>query len=46
MKKSILSALGLGIVLLVGITGCSSDPLAEQYRAGSGKNYIAGDGTI
>jgi thiol-disulfide isomerase/thioredoxin len=46
MKKSFLSALGLGIVLLVGITGCSSDPLAEQYRAGSGKNYIAGDGTI
>ena len=46
MKKNILSTLGLGIVLLVGITGCSSDPLAEQYRAGSGKNYIAGDGTI
>lgn len=46
MKKNFLSALGLGIVLLVGITGCSSDPLAEQYREGSGKNYIAGDGTI
>ena len=28
------------------LTGCSSDPLAEQYREGSGKNYIAGDGTI
>jgi len=25
---------------------CSSNPLADQYRAGSGKNYIAGDGSI
>jgi thiol-disulfide isomerase/thioredoxin len=41
-----LAAVGLGLVLLLGITGCSSDPLAEQYRAGSGKNYIAGDGTV
>lgn len=45
-KKSVLSMLGLGLVLLVGMTGCASDPLADQYRAGSGKNYIAGDGTI
>ncbi|WP_448808398.1 TlpA family protein disulfide reductase [Agromyces bauzanensis] len=28
------------------LTGCASDPLADQYREGSGKNYIAGDGTI
>lgn len=28
------------------LTGCASDPLAEQYREGSGKNYIAGDGTV
>jgi thiol-disulfide isomerase/thioredoxin len=28
------------------LTGCASDPLAEQFREGSGKNYIAGDGTI
>lgn len=28
------------------LTGCSSDPLAEQYREGSGKNYIAGDGSV
>ncbi len=33
-------------VLTVGLAGCASDPLAEQYRAGSGKNYIAGDGSI
>ena len=26
------------------VTGCSSDPLAEQYRSGSGQGYISGDG--
>ena len=28
------------------LSGCSSDPLAEQYREGSNKGYIAGDGSI
>ena len=28
------------------LAGCGSDPLAEQYRAGSEKDYIAGDGTV
>lgn len=28
------------------LTGCSSDPLADQYREGSNKNYIAGDGSV
>ena len=37
-------ALAAASVLL--LTGCASDPLAEQFREGSGKNYIAGDGTI
>jgi thiol-disulfide isomerase/thioredoxin len=27
------------------LAGCASDPLAEQYREGSGKGYIAGDGS-
>ena len=28
-------------------TGCTtSDPLADQYRAGDGKGYIAGDGSV
>nr|WP_246335719.1 TlpA disulfide reductase family protein [Microcella alkalica] len=26
------------------MTGCSSDPLAEQYRSGTGQGYISGDG--
>lgn len=39
------------IIALVGsmalaLAGCSSDPLAEQYRSGDNKNYIAGDGTV
>lgn len=28
------------------LAGCSSDPLAEQYKEGSNKGYIAGDGTV
>lgn len=28
------------------LTGCASDPLADQFRAGDNKNYIAGDGTV
>jgi thiol-disulfide isomerase/thioredoxin len=45
-RRRLLSALGLGCVLVLAVAGCASDPLAEQYREGSGKNYIAGDGTI
>lgn len=33
-------------VLAVSLSGCANDPLAEQYRGGTGKNYIAGNGTI
>jgi len=44
--QGVLAALGLSLVVLVGMTACASDPLADQYRAGSGKNYIAGDGTV
>lgn len=31
-------------VAALALTGCSSDPLAEQYRSGSGQGYISGDG--
>lgn len=36
-------AAALAVVALA-LTGCSSDPLAEQYRSGSGQGYISGDG--
>lgn len=41
MKKPI--ALALTALLLA---GCASDPLADQFRSGDNKNYIAGDGTV
>jgi thiol-disulfide isomerase/thioredoxin len=40
------TAVGLAVASALLLTGCASDPLAEQFREGSGKNYIAGDGTI
>ncbi|GGR28638.1 TlpA family protein disulfide reductase [Agromyces mediolanus] len=44
--KKLVAAAALAAASIVVLAGCSSDPLAEQYREGSGKNYIAGDGTI
>ncbi len=44
MRRSAIVALAAASALL--LAGCASDPLADQYREGSGKNYIAGDGTI
>ena len=47
MKLStIAAALAVGLATLIALTGCTQDKLAEQYREGSGKNYIAGDGSI
>lgn len=44
MKKfvSVLTVVALATVL----SGCTPDPLAEQFRSGDNKNYIAGDGTV
>jgi thiol-disulfide isomerase/thioredoxin len=39
-----VAAIGIAAVLL--LTGCASDPLAEQYKEGSNKGYIAGDGSV
>lgn len=39
-----LTAIVAAALLLTGCT--SSDGLASQYRAGTGQNYIAGDGTV
>ncbi|ANJ27329.1 TlpA family protein disulfide reductase [Agromyces aureus] len=41
--RSRLAATFLGVLLL---SGCSSNDVATQYREGSGKNFIAGNGTI
>lgn len=51
-KKETIRALSITLVILLvasvslSLMGCSQDPLAEQYRAGDNKNYIAGDGTV
>ncbi|KGJ72888.1 alkyl hydroperoxide reductase [Cryobacterium roopkundense] len=34
------------VALALVLTGCSSDPLADQYREGSSKGFIAGDGSV
>ena len=45
-RRRLILAVAVATVVSALVTGCSSDPLAEQYRAGSGKNYIAGDGSV
>lgn len=44
-RITIRALTGLVAVALL-LTGCAADPLAEQYREGSNKGYIAGDGSI
>lgn len=52
MKTATIRSLSISVValmlgsLVMGLAGCSADPLAEQFRQGDNKNYIAGDGTI
>ncbi|BDV31681.1 TlpA family protein disulfide reductase [Microbacterium terricola] len=41
MRRILAAALGIGLV--AGLAGCAADPLAEQYRSGDNKGYIAGD---
>jgi peroxiredoxin len=37
----------LGLALLLGVSGCAAtDELAAQYRSGSNKGYISGDGRV
>lgn len=40
------SVLAGAIAVAILLSACASNSLADQYRAGSGKNYIAGDGTV
>lgn len=36
----------MAAISLMLLAGCTQDPLAEQFRSGDNKNYIAGDGTV
>jgi len=44
-RASRLALTGLISLALV-LTGCTTDPLAAQYREGSSKGFIAGDGSV
>jgi thiol-disulfide isomerase/thioredoxin len=43
--KKVAIALMLSAFVLTS-SGCATDSLAEQFREGDNKNYIAGDGTV
>lgn len=45
IRRRATAAVGAAALVLL-LAGCAGDPLAEQYREGSGKDYIAGDGTV
>lgn len=38
------ASLLLSLALVAGLAACANDPLAEQYRSGDGKGFIAADG--
>jgi len=44
MRK--LTAVLLAATFAFTLSGCSSDPLAAQFRTGDQKNYISGDGAV
>jgi peroxiredoxin len=44
MKKVAIALMLAGFVLVS--SGCTNDSLAQQFREGDNKNYIAGDGTV
>ncbi|MEY4553623.1 MAG: hypothetical protein RL197_50 [Actinomycetota bacterium] len=44
MKRIVAVVLAMG--LAAGMAGCANDPLAEQFRSGTNKNYISGDGSV
>ena len=43
--KQIVAVL-LSLALALSVSGCANDPLAEQFRSGTNKNYISGDGSV
>ncbi|QIG39729.1 TlpA family protein disulfide reductase [Microbacterium sp. 4R-513] len=45
MLRAAASVIAAG-ALVAGLAACSADPLAEQYRAGDNKGFIAGDSRV
>lgn len=44
MKRLVAVAVSLG--LMFSLSACATDPLADQFRSGTNKNYISGDGSV
>ncbi|SDK58875.1 Thiol-disulfide isomerase or thioredoxin [Cryobacterium psychrotolerans] len=44
-RPRFLTVLAAAATLSILLAGCAADPLAEQYREGSSKGFIAGDGS-
>jgi peroxiredoxin len=40
------AAAALAGIVVFSLAACANDPLADQYRAGDNKGYVAGDGRI
>lgn len=36
----------VAVGMTFGLSACAADPLADQFRSGSNKNYISGDGSV
>ena len=43
--RKLLTALAISALVLT-TSACANDSLADQFRSGDNKNYIAGDGTV
>jgi len=39
-------AAALAVALSFSVSGCANDSLADQFKAGGNKHYLAGDGTV
>ena len=46
MRRASWAVIAVVAAVLTVATGCTSDPLADQYREGSNKGYISGDGNV
>lgn len=46
VRKRLVSVVALALASVALLAGCANDPLAEQYREGSNKNYISGTGVV
>ncbi len=45
IARTVIAA-ALAVAVSFSFSGCANDSLANQFKAGDNKNYIAGDGTV